>query len=170
MATGPLATDRPHTFKLFGAYTLKSKIGRTTFSPNFALFSGAPITTEINAISTTPVYPYGRGDLGRTPLFFNTDMNAIQDFMPFKSHESMHMRFEFSVFNLFNQSTVTNRQGILLHPDDGQLQFENDADIFKGFNTKQLMQTQKLRTSPMYGQANGFQGPRQLRLQLSFIF
>ncbi len=170
MATGPLATDRPHTFKLFGNYTLKSKLGRTTFAPNMVLFSGAPITTEINAISTTPVYPYDRGDLGRTPLFFNADLNAIQDFKPFKSHENMHMRFEFSVFNLFNQSTITNRQGIILHPDDGQLQFANDADVFKGFNTKQLMQTQKLRTSPMYGLTNGFQSPRQLRLQLSFTF
>jgi hypothetical protein len=170
MATGPLATDRPHTLKFFGNYTIKSKIGRTTFSPNMSLFSGAPITTEINAISTTPVYPYDRGDLGRTPRFFNADMNAIQDFTPFKSRESMHMRFEFSVFNLFNQSTVTNKAPGLLHVDDGQLQFAHDADLFKGFNTKQLMTANKLRTSPMYGLASGFQSPRQLRLQLSFIF
>ena len=35
MADGPLATDRPHTFKFFGGYVLKSKVGNTTFSPTF---------------------------------------------------------------------------------------------------------------------------------------
>jgi hypothetical protein len=93
-----------------------------------------------------------------------------QEFRPFKAHENMRMKFELAVFNIFNQSTVINKYGIILHPDDGQLQFANDADIFKGFNTKQLMQTQKLRTNPQYGLANGFQSPRQLRLQLSFSF
>lgn len=170
MADGPLATDRPHTFKFFGSYSHRSKIGTTTLSPNLALYSGTPITTEINAISSTPVYPYDRGDLGRTPVFFNADFNAIQDFAPFKSHENMHLRAEFSIFNLFNSSIVTNKDGVLLHPDDGQLQFKNDADIFKGFNTKALMAAQGLRTNPTYGLGNGFQGPRTLRLQVSFVF
>jgi hypothetical protein len=170
MATGPLATDRPHTFKLFGSYNLKSKIGTTTLAPHMSLYSGVPITTEINAISTTPVYPYDRGDLGRTPRFFNADFNVIQDFNPFKAHENMHMRFELSIFNLFNGSTVTNRDGVLIHPDDGQLQFDHDADIFKGFNTKSLMTAQDIRKNPTYGLANGFQSPRQLRLQVSFSF
>jgi hypothetical protein len=170
MATGPLATDRPHTLKFFGTYALKNKLGTTTLAPNLSLFSGIPITTEINAISTTPVYPYDRGDLGRTPRFFNADFNVAHDFAPFKARESMNMRFELAIFNLFNNSTVTNKDAVLIHPDDGQLHFDNDADIFKGFNTKSLMTTQKLRQNPSYGYASGFQGPRQLRMQVSFIF
>lgn len=170
MADGRLATDRPHTFKLFGAYSLKSKVGETILSPNVQVFSGSPLTTEINAISTTPVYPYNRGDMGRTPVYFNTDFNVAQEFMPFRNHENMRLRFEFTVFNLFNTSTVTNNHSTLAHEDDGQLQFANDADIFKGFNTKQLMKAQDIRQAPAFNQASRFQGPRSCRLQLSFFF
>jgi hypothetical protein len=170
MAEGRLATDRPHTFKFFGAYTLRSKLGGTTFSPNVQLYSGVPLTTEINAISSVPLYPYGRGDMGRTPVYFNSDFNIMHEFKPFTNNESLKLRIEFTVFNLFNSSIVTNKDQILIHPDDGQLEFANDADVFKGFNTKALMTAQGDRTNPSYGLASGFQGPRSCRLQISFFF
>lgn len=170
MAEGPLATDRPHTFKFFGGYTLKSMLGHTTLAPNIQLYSGTPLTTEINAISSTPVYPYGRGDLGRTPFFYNFDLNLMHDFSPFKANENLRFRFEFSVFNLLNSSTVINKNTILLHPDEGQLTFDNDADIFKGFNTKALMAAQNLHVNPLYDLASHFQAPRSARIQLSFFF
>ncbi len=170
MAEGPLATDRPHTFKFFGCYTQKSALGSTTLSPNIAVYSGTPITTEMNAISTTPVYPYGRGDYGRTGMFSNFDLNLIHDFVPSKSREQMRMRFEFTVFNLLNHASVTNVFGNYLHADDGQLQFDNDADIFKGFDAKALMTAAGQRPDPRYGMVSNWQAPRQLRLQLSFFF
>jgi hypothetical protein len=169
-AEGPLATDRPHTFKFFGGYTQKSFLGNTTFAPNFMLYSGIPITTEINAISSVPVYPYGRGDMGRTPVFTQTDLNISHDFVPFKAREAMRVRFEFTVFNLFNSSITTNINPVLINELDGQLQFANDADIFKGFNTKAMMAANNQRISPLYSRASEFQGPRSLRLQLSFFF
>ncbi len=170
MADGVLATDRPHTLKFFGAYTLKNKLGGTTFSPNFSLYSGIPLTTEINAVSSTPVYPYGRGDLGRTPVYFNTDFNVMHEFTPFTNHEAMRLRVELTIFNLFNTSKVTNKNTVLLHEDDGQLTFDNDADIFKGFNTKALMTAQELRVAPAYNMPSAFQSPRSLRLQVAFFF
>jgi hypothetical protein len=169
-AEGRLATDRPHTFKFFGGYTMNSKLGSTTWSPNILLYSGTPLTTEANVISTTPAAPYGRGDLGRTPVFFNTDFNVIHNFKPFGANESRYLRFEFTVFNLMNTNTVTNRSVSLLHENDGTIGFDHDADIFKGFNTRQLMQQQDIRVNPYYGWASGFQSPRSARLQLSFFF
>jgi hypothetical protein len=169
-AEGRLGTDRPHTFKFFGAYTLNHKLGGTTFSPNLYLYSGFPLTTQINAISSVPVYPYGRGDMGRTPVLFSTDFNVMHDFKPFKNNESMKVRIELTVFNLFNGSRVTNKDDYLGHDDTGQLQFANEADIFKGYNTKAIMAAQGILVSPRYGLANGFQGPRSLRLQLAFFF
>ncbi|NWF85795.1 MAG: hypothetical protein HXY18_18410, partial [Bryobacteraceae bacterium] len=121
-------------------------------------------------ISSVPVYPYNRGDMGRTPVFYNFDLNLMHDFVPFSSRESMKIRFELSIFNLFNSSIVTNKSQGIGHPDDGQLQFEHEADIFKGFNTAALMKAQDIRISPMYNLASGFQGPRTLRLQLTFFF
>ncbi len=171
MAEGRLATDRPHTVKFFGGYNLKSVLGTTTFAPNVQLYSGTPLTTQVDAISTTPVYPYGRGDLGRTPFFTNFDVNMAHEFNPFKSHESMKFRFEYTVFNLFNSSIVTNKNVSLQHPDGGeQLDFANDTDIFKGFNTAAMMKAQGMRPNPLFGQAANFQAPRSTRLQLTFFF
>jgi hypothetical protein len=108
--------------------------------------------------------------MGRTPVFYNFDLNLMHDFTPFAARESMKVRFEFTVFNLFNSSIVTNRDQVLLHPDDSQIQFEHETDIFKGFNTLRLMKEQGLRISPLYGLASAFQQQRYARLQLSFFF
>lgn len=169
-ALGRLATDRPHTFKFFGGYILPNKLGSTTFAPNILLYSGTPLTTEVNVISTTPAVPYGRGDMGRTPTFFNSDFNVMHEFKSFGSNENLKLRLEFTVFNLFNNSTVTNKNVTLQNANDGQLQFDSDADVFKGFNTRQLMTEQEIRINPIYGLASDFQTPRQLRLQVSFMF
>ena len=47
-----------------------------------SIYSGVPTTTQLNAISTTPVYPYGRGDAGRTPTFANIDLNLLHELAP----------------------------------------------------------------------------------------
>ncbi|MCW5966139.1 MAG: TonB-dependent receptor [Bryobacterales bacterium] len=169
-AEGRLATDRPHTVKLFGGYVLGNKLGATTFAPNILLYSGTPLTTEVDAISTTPVVPYGRGDLGRTPVFFNTDFNVMHEFKTIGSKENLRVRLELTIFNLFNSATVTNRNIQLQNSNDGQLQFDHEADIFQGFNARNLMREQDMRINPIYGLASGFQQPRGLRLQMSFYF
>ena len=63
---GRLGTDRPHTLKLFGSYDVESKIGKTTFGVSQMAWSGTPDSTSVIYISA-PTFPYGRGDLGRTP-------------------------------------------------------------------------------------------------------
>jgi hypothetical protein len=170
LAEGPLGTDRPHTFKFFGNYTQKSKLGATTLSPIISLYSGVPLTTNINVISTTPAYPFGRGNLGRTPVFANFNLNLQHEFKPVKNHEEMRVRFEFAVFNLFNSSIVTNRNVDMLHVDDGQLTFAHEADFFKGFDTNALIKAQGDRISPLYNRDSGFQAPRTARIQLKFQF
>lgn len=176
IADGLLATDRPHTFKFFGTYTKSSKLGQTTFSPFVSWYSGSPMTTEVPVVTTATMFPFGRGDLGRSPMFFNSDISVTQEFQPVKSHESMKVRFEFYVNNLFNNSTVLDRYKTILHEIDGHLYFQN-ADgsdnygaIFKGFDTKKLIPQQESRFDPRYNKASSFQSPRQLRLQLTFIF
>lgn len=170
MSEGRMATDRPHTFKFFGGYSLNSVMGSTTLSPTFVWYSGTPLTSEINAISSVPVYPYNRGDMGRTPIFNQFDLNVMHDFKPFKNSETMKLRLEFTVFNLFDSRIVTNKYQNLSHDDDGQLQFAHEADIFKGFNTRSLMTAQGIRIDPQYNLATSWQSPRSARIQLSFFF
>jgi hypothetical protein len=170
LAEGLLATDRPHTFKLFGAYLLNSKLGQTTLAPNIALYSGTPLTTEVAVISSTTAMPYGRGDLGRTPWIHNFDFNLMHDFKPFSKNEAMKVRFELYIYNLFNNATMTNENITLQHASDGQIQFDPNSDFFKGWDAKALMQAQGMRVNPLYGQASNYVGPRSLRLQIAFFF
>lgn len=169
---GLLGTDRPNTFKFFGGYTLRSFFGSTTFAPNIQWFAGTPLTSEVQLIDTQGwVYYNGRGDMGRTPMYFNTDFNVMHDFKPFKSHEAWKMRFEFSVFNLFNSDAITNKYTLYSHTIDGPIPIDNIASIFsQGIDVKALMAANSIRVDPQYGMANSFQGPRSARLQLSFHF
>lgn len=168
LSEGLLATDRPHTFKFYGAYTLRSKLGETNFGPNFWVFSGSPLTTEMNIISSTPVYVNGRGDMGRTPVFSQTDLYVYHEV---RMGERYRFKIDANITNLFNQSTVTNRYQNYLHRQDGSyLQFENEADFFKGFDYKQMIADQELRLDPGYGWNSGFQGNRDIRFGLKFYF
>ncbi|MBI3470466.1 MAG: hypothetical protein HY013_03810, partial [Candidatus Solibacter usitatus] len=168
LVEGLLATDRPHTFKFFGAKDFKSKLGTTTFSPIFTWFTGTPITSETGVFGV-PVFYDGRGDLGRTPVVTETNLLVAHEWkMP--KHERQRLRFELNFLNLFNQSTITNRDTSFVHPNDGGLQFDNEADFFKGFDRAKEMKAQDLRKSPSLGFANGFHGPRVIRFGIQYFF
>jgi hypothetical protein len=101
---GRLATDRPHVFKLYGAYTTP---WGTQVGANFYGSSGTPVTTYLETTNTSggegPMI-YGRGDLGRTPVLTRTDLLVSHD-LAFSGDR--RLRFELNVINLFNQKTTT---------------------------------------------------------------
>lgn len=165
---GRLATDRPHAFKLFGSYIFRSRAGETRFSPVWFLMSGTPLTTEVYAVSSVPIFVNGRGDMGRTPVFSNLDLAVTHEFHIKSDRYRAKVGFEF--FNLFNQSTVTDRYVRYTHPNDGQIAFEHEADFFKGFDYRKMMAQQGIRVAPGYGWASSFQGPRTVRLGIHFSF
>lgn len=171
---GLLPTDRPHTFKLFGSYSLHSKLGTTTFAPIFFAFSGTPLSTQVQVIDL-PVFVNGRGDMGRTPVFTNTDLLVYHDFHAF-GNERYRFRIEMNASNLFNQATAIDYEQNYVNPNDGAIQFtdaqgnENNALFFKGFDYKAMMTAQQLRTNPLFGMANSFQSPRSIRFGFKFSF
>lgn len=166
---GRLATDRPHTFKVFTSYDKKWFGGTTHFAPVVNWYSGTPITTELS-IGNVPVYPNGRGDLGRTPRFFQTDFLLTHDVRVHGS-EQKFFRFEVNANNLFNNSSVINIFPSYTHANDGSIQYGNTADIFKGYsNYPALMKAQEIRVDPQYNKASAYQSPRILRLGFHFFF
>ncbi|MBL8233574.1 MAG: TonB-dependent receptor, partial [Bryobacterales bacterium] len=102
---GPLGTDRPHTFKFFGSYDMKSKAGLSTLGLNQIAYSGTPDSTSIIFLSA-PTFPFGRGDLGRTPVLTQTDLSFSHTF---SFTERLKAKFDFNVINLFNQAAVISR-------------------------------------------------------------
>ncbi|MFN7993719.1 MAG: TonB-dependent receptor [Bryobacteraceae bacterium] len=172
LANGLLPTDRPNTFKFFGAYSLRSKAGTTTFSPYLQLFSGTPMTTEAQVIDGQGwMFFNGRGDMGRSPFFKQLDMQIAHEFTPLKNHEAVRMRFEVAAFNLFNSGTVLNKYNLYSHVVDGAINNTDPVTIAtQGINVPALMQASGIRVDPQYGWADTFQGPRSLRFQVSFFF
>lgn len=96
---GRLATDRPHVVKLYGAYSFP-------FGTELGLFfyggSGTPISTYVNTTNQTEVFVNGRGDMGRTPVFTQTNLLLSHGFSLARDRK---IRVELNVLNVFNQKT-----------------------------------------------------------------
>ncbi len=178
---GVLATDRTHQIKFSGIYVLPFG---TTIGLGEFVSSGIPTTTEA-AVLPPNLYPIqfaGRNDAGRTPWFFQTDMNLAQS-IPMGP---VTMTLSVNVLNLFDQHIATNRfntltasgQGICLAPDlspgakKGACQGENAnlTAFYNGFDAKALIAAQGLVTDPRYLMNSEFQQPRTVRFGARFAF
>lgn len=100
---GRLATDRPHVFKLYGAYSFPMG---TQIGANFYAGSGTPLTTYVNTLNGIEVFVEGRGDMGRTDVLNYTDLLLSHELrMP----RTQRLRLELNVLNVFNQKTSRHR-------------------------------------------------------------
>ena len=134
LSNGLLPTDRPNTFKAFGAYRFNygflGKRMETEFGGTQLIYQGTPITSYVNVeIAETvglhpelgedrplltnfvPVFLNGRGDLGRTESYTQTDM-LINHRIPVT--ERVALRFSFNVLNVFNEKNVIDRSGSIV--------------------------------------------------------
>ena len=105
---GRLATDRPHVFKAYGGYSFNwrgNSANRTTFSAFTTIQSGVPLTTIYNLYSLGTTILNGRGDLGRTESFTETDFSISHRYKFGRDN-----RFTFEPFldirNLFDEANV----------------------------------------------------------------
>ncbi|MEJ2110156.1 MAG: TonB-dependent receptor, partial [Acidobacteriota bacterium] len=98
---GPLPTDRPHVFKLYGS---KRFSFGTDVGVYFRVMSGTPVSTVMTTAYWIPALPEGRGDLGRTPVLSQTDLLLSHSI---NVGEGRKVDFEFNFANLFNQKTAT---------------------------------------------------------------
>ncbi len=97
---GRLATDRPHVVKVYGAYALP--LG-TDVGLSFYGGSGTPISTYVNTTNQSEVFVNGRGDLGRTPCFTQTNLLVSYTHALAGARK---LRLELNITNLFNQKTT----------------------------------------------------------------
>jgi hypothetical protein len=106
---GRLPTDRPHVFNLYGGYIFDwsgSKTNATEISAFQTITSGTPMTTSIYGASTrTPQIFYGRGDLGRSPVYSQTDLNITHRYR-FGTENRFTMAWDVTITNLFDQATL----------------------------------------------------------------
>jgi len=169
---GLLPTDRPHVFKFYGSKQFKFG---TEVGGFFRAMSGTPMTTQVQT-TNLGMYVNGRGDMGRTPMFNQTDLMVAHEFKVGKS-ETKKLRFEFNIMNLFNQKTSMftmdryNQEeqassiGIDLTCGTGGA----CVDLTKGFDWKSMVAANG-GLDPRYGHAAVFNPGFQGRLLVKFTF
>ncbi len=130
---GRLPLDRPHVFKASGTYTFgwwNSKANSTDFSFFTTAESGTPRTTFVRIMSIF-IPETKRGDLGRTPMFTQTDISLSHKYK-FGSDNRYAIGVDFNVVNLFNQNAVLyynqNKSSTYLNLDAGHINPSGSGD------------------------------------------
>jgi hypothetical protein len=156
---GRLGTDRPHQFKLQGTYDLP---WGTSVGVNYLAGTGVPRST-IASQKNINFFPYGRGNLGRTPAFSQFDLLLQHEIrLPGAVRASIGV----NAINLFDQKTITSYAGT---PYRDQFNL-SDAAFFAGFDPAAVASSQNFRPDARFGLANGYQDARVIRLQAKVLF
>ena len=97
---GRSGTDRPHQFKAQGTYDLP---WGTLVGVNAIVQSGIPRST-IMSQKNINFFPFGRGDLGRTPTYSQVDLLVQQEI---RLPGDLRVTVGVNAINLFDQKTVS---------------------------------------------------------------
>ena len=124
---GVLATDRPHTAKMFGYYRLRWWEQETLVGVIQSAFQGTPTSTCVPVVGTSSACEWAEergsfvnfhraanGDFvsdgvlqnKRTAPYFQTDVHLSQAIRINKSNENQRLVFEVEALNLWNQHTA----------------------------------------------------------------
>ena len=190
---GVLATDRPHVFKAFGSYTLdwKNFFGHqidgsgsnsTEFGASFIGMSGTPNSTRVQLYGAY-TFLTTRGDLGRTPVFTQTDFQMTHTIKLGKEGR-MALKFDLNLLNALNENNVISTW-TQISPDSltsGNFGISNAGGLGE-LNTFRAVFNGGLTNQILAGLANGSiardarfnqpltrQIPRQVRFGFRFVF
>ena len=103
---GNLPTDRRHAFKAYGGYNFNwwgSKVNSTELSFFQQILQGTPQTTFVT-LNSTAVPLIKRGDLGRSPTFYQTDLSLSHRYN-FGRDGRFTLAGNIDVLNAFNNNT-----------------------------------------------------------------
>jgi|CXWL01.1.fsa_nt_gi hypothetical protein len=191
---GLLATDRPHAFKAFGGYIfdwMGSKTNATDVSFFTTLSSGTPLTSQYTFYAAAAILN-GRGDLGRTEMFTETDFQVSHSYK-FGRDGRLTLQPFLNIRNLFDERNELTRQTAVSNTDfrastlraggcPAAVCADEVTSIQRIFNggTQAYIDTwlagggvaatiaaRKLNT---FNLANAFQGPREVRFGFRMFF
>lgn len=178
---GLLPTDRPHAFKMYGAYEIPFTTNNTLELTAFQLVqSGTPLTTRYTVFGVAGQILNGRGDLGRTPWFSQTDFGVRHKYR-FGSDNRFTLMSTVDILNLLNQDTVIGRGEVItttgltadnlgmppgLDPIQQEALYQRQA--FAGA-ANAYINSNNLR-SPIFNLDNAYQAPRSVRFGFRLQF
>jgi len=185
---GRLATDRPHAFKFSGAYEQKWSATNSTEVSGFTqIASGTPVTTRYTLFGVGGQILNGRGDLGRTETFTQTDFGVRHRYR-FGNDGRVSIIMNLDILNLFDEQNELGRFETIsstgINLDAGDLALTNPA--LSAFDQElqgiRIYQTRAVNEpigaffrannllDPRFNQPNLFQGPRSVRFGFRLQF
>ncbi len=189
---GVLATDRPHALKMFGSYTfdwknflsrLDSKGANSTeIGASFIGLSGTPLSSRVQLYGAY-TFLNTRGDLGRTPMFTQTDFQLTHT-IKLAADGRFALKFDVNLLNAFNENNILS---VFTQISPDSLTAGNfgisDATGLGELNTFRAVFAGGLTSQIQAGLANGSiardarfnqpltrQIPRQIRFGFRFVF
>ncbi len=152
---GPLPTDRPLVFKLYGSYVFPMGL---TVGAVMQAMSGTPLSTSWN-VDGPGYYPFNRADLGRTPFLYYADTYVEYSW---RLGGRNVLQFSVNLSNVFNVETPiyinTNVYRDNVTPGDAALL------------TKTWEPSPTAAKDGTFGLPGTFFAPFQARLGLKFMF
>jgi len=161
VSVGPQGTDRPHQFKAQATYDLP---WGTMLGVNALVETGVPKSTIMSQKGIN-FFPYGRGDLGRTPAYSQVDLLVQHEV---RLPRNLRVTVGLNAINLFDQKTAT---GFQTTPYRRGFNVD-DATFFRGFDPVAVAaaSTPPFPADARFGLASGYQDARVIRLQAKFSF
>jgi len=187
---GRLATDRPHVFKAFGGYIFDwfgSKTNSTDVSFFTSVQSGTPLTTNWTFYQVGSAILFGRGDLGRTETFTETDL-SIKHTYKFGRDDRFSFQPYLNIRNLFDEKNELGRQTLYTVSNQSAAtltrggcpaavcsdEFTAIQRVFNGGVTQFLLNdlnaNRGARIRNDYNLSNLFQAPREVRFGARLFF
>ena len=169
---GRLQNDRPFQFKAQAGYVMP---WGTQAGVNFFAASGY-VNSSTVSYKSVPVFYAGRGDLGRSPSYNQTDLNFTHRF---RLPKSLRADIQLNIDNLFDQMTwttlaTTPYRDALTLPRVCRSATDVGCDdvFFKGFDLATAMAARPggARPNKTYNQPNAFQSARTARLMMKLLF
>jgi hypothetical protein len=169
---GRLQNDRPLQFKAQAGYVMP---WGTQVGVNYFAASGY-VNSSTVSYKSVPVFYAGRGDLGRSPTYSQTDLNFTHRF---RLPKNLRADIQFNIDNLFDQDTWTTlattpyRDSLTLpRVCRSATDIGCDDVFFNGFDLAAAMaaRTPAGRPNKTYNQPNAFQSARGARLMMKLLF
>jgi hypothetical protein len=152
---GPLPTDRPFVFKLYGSYVFPMGL---TVGGVMQAMSGTPLTTSWN-VDGPGYYPYNRGDLGRMPFLYYADAYVEYNL---RLGNRYGLQFSVNLTNVFNVESATNIINTVYR--------DNISPGDDALLTSTWVPDPTAKKDGMFGMASAFFRPFEARLGMKFSF
>jgi hypothetical protein len=160
---GRLSADRPHQFKMNGAYSFPWGL---TVGAYFQALSGLPITGNLGVNSATVTHPDGRGGNGRNKMFSQTDLSLSYGI---KMGQTSRATILLNVINLFDQDSSTRTYQNMLMSGGTSIRVPI-ATYFSGYNYNAVIDSQGAVRDPRYLMVDRYQAPISARIGVKFEF